>query len=94
LAVARASPSGVPENDSSDNSSSNASPPQPPSNNAPPRGAALTPRDAAAVAARWAPLLPPAPADRNRLLSRRMRALTHPDPFAYELFKQDGRDYM
>lgn len=61
---------------------------------APPRGAALTPLHAAAIERRWAPLLPGTPQERNKLLSRRMKALTHPDPFAFDVFKADGRQYM
>jgi hypothetical protein len=94
----------------------------------PPRGAALGPQHAAAIAQRWAPLLPDEPQERNRLLSRRMKALTYPgaaeegdsserwaecigcacdargrsltpplpaaDPYAYDIFKQDGKEYM
>lgn len=45
---------------------------------APPRGAALGPQHVVAIAQRWLPLLPDTPHERNRLLSRRMKALTYP----------------
>ncbi|KAI8468759.1 MAG: hypothetical protein J3K34DRAFT_459699 [Monoraphidium minutum] len=73
-------------------------PPSPPSPPPPPgglpRGAALGPQHVPVIAQRWRPLLPDDAQERNRLLSRRMKALTHPDPYAYDLFKQDGKEYM
>lgn len=59
-----------------------------------PRGAALGPQHVPMIAQRWRPLVPGEPQERNRLLSRRMKVLTHPDPYAYDIFKQDGKDYM
>jgi hypothetical protein len=66
----------------------------PPPQQGPPRGRALGPQHVPAIAARWRPLLPDDAQERNRLLSRRMKALSYPDPFAYDIFKQDGKEYM
>jgi len=50
----------------------------PPTAAGPPTGAALGPQYVGAIAARWAPLLPDDPQERNRLLSRRMKAIAYP----------------
>lgn len=54
----------------------------------------LTAEDFQRIAARWAAALPVPPAERNRMLARRMKELTSDDPWAYDIAKQDAKDYM
>jgi hypothetical protein len=54
---------------------------------------ALTLQDVAVVATAWLPLLPGSSAERNRLLSSAMKAALGDDPVAFDLIKQDGRDF-
>eukprot|EP00955_Chlamydomonas_euryale_P059947 357554-Chlamydomonas_euryale.AAC.2 len=39
----------------------------------------------------WGPV---SPADRNRILAQRMKELTEGDPWALDMAKQDGKDYV
>jgi hypothetical protein len=54
----------------------------------------LTAEDLQHVAARWAQALPVPPSERNKLLAKRMRALTAGDPWAYDIAKQDAKEFM
>lgn len=54
----------------------------------------ITPQDTALIAAAWLPLLPKTLADCNKLLSVRMKAALTGDPVAFDLMKQDGREFM
>jgi hypothetical protein len=70
---------------------------QPPSSTAagpPPRGRALDMQHMAMVQSAWRPLLPPSATEQNKLLSRMMQQVTQGDPYAYTIFKQDGKEFM
>jgi len=56
--------------------------------------AALTPQDAAVITCAWLPLLPSTMGECNKLLSARMKAALPEDPVAFELIKQDGKEFM
>lgn len=46
------------------------------------------------IQATWAQYLPSSAPERNRRLSRRMKEVTAGDPFAYSIFKDDGKLFM
>lgn len=56
--------------------------------------ATLTLQDITVISVAWLPLLPPTLGECNRLLSARMKATLASDPLAFELIKQDGKDFM
>lgn len=48
----------------------------------------------AMIQSAWRPLLPPSATEQNKLLSRMMQQVTQGDPYAYTIFKQDGKEFM
>jgi hypothetical protein len=54
----------------------------------------VTADDYQKIQARWAAALPVPPAIRNRMLAQRMKLLTSEDPWAYDIAKQDAKEYM
>jgi hypothetical protein len=58
------------------------------------RATDLTLQDVAVITSAWLPLLPRTLGECNKLLSQRMRSVLAGDPVAYDLIKQDGKDFM
>jgi hypothetical protein len=58
------------------------------------RAADVTLQDVTVITSAWLPLLPRTLGECNKLLSQRMRSALAGDPVAYELIKQDGKDFM
>eukprot|EP00883_Tetradesmus_obliquus_P007395 jgi/Sobl393_1/18013/SZX62610.1 len=54
----------------------------------------LTLQDVTVITSAWLPLLPRTLGECNKLLSQRMRTVLAGDPVAYDLMKQDGKDFM
>jgi hypothetical protein len=46
------------------------------------------------VQARWAQAIPLPSSERNKVLAKRMKSLTAGDPWAYDMAKQDAKDFM
>ena len=54
----------------------------------------LGPDDLQRIQAAWAAALPMPPAERNKLLAKRMKLLTAGDPWAYDIAKADAKEFM
>lgn len=50
--------------------------------------------DVQAIQEAWLALSPPNVSDRNKLLARHLKAMAMGDPYAYDIAKQDSKEYM